>query len=43
VDPDPGWVQNQDADPVSGEKKPGSYFLELRNHFFKDKTSVVEP
>jgi hypothetical protein len=28
---DPGWVKNQDPDPG---KQPGSYFRELRNHFF---------
>ncbi len=33
---DPGWVKSKDPDPGSGiwEEQPGSYFLELRNHFF---------
>jgi hypothetical protein len=26
--------ESQHLDPGSGMKKPGSYFLELRNHFF---------
>jgi hypothetical protein len=33
---DPGWVESQHPDPGSGMniEQPGSYFLELRNHFF---------
>ncbi len=33
---DPGWVESQHPDPGSGirDEQPGSYFLELRNHFF---------
>jgi hypothetical protein len=30
---DPGWIKNQDPDPGSGMNNPGSYFLELKNHF----------
>ncbi len=32
---DPGGVKSKDSDPGSGtrDKQPGSYFLELRNHF----------
>jgi hypothetical protein len=43
---DPGWLESQYPDPGSGrgrksasgsgirDEQPGSYFLELRNHFF---------
>ncbi len=33
---DPGWVESQHPDPGSRiqDEQPGSYFLELRNHFF---------
>jgi hypothetical protein len=33
---DPGWVESQDPDPGSRirDEQPGSYFPELRNHFF---------
>ncbi len=33
---DPGWVERQHPDPGSGirDEQTGSYFPELRNHFF---------
>jgi hypothetical protein len=33
---DPGWVESQHPDPGSRirDEQLGSYFLELRNHFF---------
>ncbi len=31
---DPGWVESQHPDPGWSYEQPGSYFLELRNHFF---------
>ncbi len=29
---DPGWVKSQNPDPA---EQPGSYFRDLRNHFFR--------
>jgi hypothetical protein len=40
LDPGYGMSRSQHPDPGSGigDKQPGSYFLELRNHFFFVKT-----
>jgi hypothetical protein len=37
---DPGWVNSQDPDLGSGINNQGSYFLELRNHFFGLNTII---
>ncbi len=37
---DPGWVKNQDPGSRIWDEQPGSYFRELRNHFFVFHTTL---